>query len=966
MAKPLVIVESPAKAKTIAGFLGGEFTVESSIGHIRDLPRNAADVPPAYKGEPWARLGVDVDNDFKPLYVVSREKKDQVRKLKALLKDASELYLATDEDREGESIAWHLLEVLAPQVPVKRMVFHEITRPAIERAVRESRDLDRRLVDAQETRRILDRLYGYEVSPVLWKKVMPALSAGRVQSVATRLLVERERARMRFVTGAYWDLTGTFEAVGKDDEVAFEATMVGLGGRRLVTGKDFDASGQVSRTDAVRLDEPAARALVGRLDGAAFSVRSVEEKPWRRSPAPPFMTSTLQQEAGRKLRFPSARTMRVAQDLYESGFITYMRTDSTTLSEQALNAARAQAGELYGSRYVPAQPRRYEKKVKNAQEAHEAIRPAGESFRTPAQTNLSGDARRLYELIWMRTVASQMADAAGQSVQVRLGATAAAGTAVGALAPEAADVEFATSGRTITFPGFLRAYVEGSDDPDADLGDRDVRLPVLERGDALGVDAMVAAGHETQPPARYTEASLVKALEEMGVGRPSTYASIMGTIQDRGYVWKKGSALVPSWTSFAVVGLLEQHFARLVDYNFTASMEEDLDEIARGAEESVPWLTRFYFGDGPVPPAAGPAGAVGEGSATAVGLLERPADGPAPTPFSGSDPESLAGLKRMVSENLGDIDAREINSIVIGADPDGHPVVVRVGRYGPYVQRGEDRASIPEDLTPDELTVPRALELIEAGSTDREVGTHPDSGLPILVRAGRYGPYVQVGEADAVEGKPQTASLLRDMDPSTLSMDDALKVLSLPRVVGTDPASGEEIVATNGRYGPYIKKGTDSRSLGSEDELFSVDLAAALAIFAQPKTRRGQSSAAPLKELGPDPVSGGPIVLKEGRFGPYVTDGETNASLRKGDAVESLTAERAHELLADRRAAGPAKKRAAKKAPARKAPARKATAGKAATATKAAGVKKAAGGAKKAAGTKKATATRAATKKAAG
>jgi DNA topoisomerase-1 len=977
MAKPLVIVESPAKAKTIAGFLGGEFTVESSIGHIRDLPRNAADVPPAYKGESWARLGVDVDNDFKPLYVVSREKKDQVRKLKALLKDASELYLATDEDREGESIAWHLLEVLAPQVPVKRMVFHEITRPAIERAVRESRDLDRRLVDAQETRRILDRLYGYEVSPVLWKKVMPALSAGRVQSVATRLLVERERARMRFVTGAYWDLTGTFEAVGKGDEVAFEATTVGLDGRRLVTGKDFDASGQVSRTDVVRLDEPAARALVGRLDGAAFSVRSVEEKPWRRSPAPPFMTSTLQQEAGRKLRFPSARTMRVAQDLYESGFITYMRTDSTTLSDQALNAARAQAGELYGSQYVPAQPRRYEKKVKNAQEAHEAIRPAGESFRTPAQTNLSGDARRLYELIWMRTVASQMADSAGQSVQVRLGAVAAAGTAVGALGAGTADVEFATSGRTITFPGFLRAYVEGSDDPDADLGDRDVRLPVLAVGDALGVEGMEAAGHETQPPARYTEASLVKALEEMGVGRPSTYASIMGTIQDRGYVWKKGSALIPSWTSFAVVGLLEQHFARLVDYNFTASMEEDLDEIARGSEESVPWLTRFYFGHEPVPPPAGTPGPAGAAPA-AVALLDRPAEGPAPAPFSGSDPESLAGLKRMVSENLGDIDAREINSIVIGADPDGHPVVVRVGRYGPYVQRDEDRASIPEDLTPDELTVPKALELLEAGSTDREVGPHPDSGLPVLVRAGRYGPYVQVGEADQVEGKPQTASLLRDMDPATLSMDEALKVLSLPRLVGTDPATGEEIVATNGRYGPYIKKGTDSRSLGSEDELFSIDLSAAQAIFAQPKTRRGQTSTAPLKELGPDPVSGGAILLKEGRFGPYVTDGETNASLRKGDAVESLTAERAHELLADRRAAGPAKKRGAKKAPAGRAPAKK-VAKKATTATKAAGpakkatatrkvggVKKAAA-AKKAGGVEKATAaTRVAPKKAAG
>jgi DNA topoisomerase-1 len=943
MAKPLVIVESPAKAKTIAGFLGSEFTVESSIGHIRDLPRNAADVPPAYKGESWARLGVDVDNDFKPLYVVSREKKDQVRKLKSLLKDASELYLATDEDREGESIAWHLLEVLAPQVPVKRMVFHEITRPAIERAVRESRDLDRRLVDAQETRRILDRLYGYEVSPVLWKKVMPALSAGRVQSVATRLLVERERARMRFVTASYWDLTGTFEAAGKGavdgatpgvgDDVAFEATMVALDGRRLVTGKDFDADGVAARADAVRLDEVSARALVGRLDGAAFSVRSVEEKPWRRSPAAPFMTSTLQQEAGRKLRFPSARTMRVAQDLYESGYITYMRTDSTTLSDQAIGAARAQAAELYGPQYVPGQPRRYEKKVKNAQEAHEAIRPAGETFRTPAQTGLSGDARRLYELIWMRTVASQMADANGQSVQVRLGATAAAsdaarssGTSVLDAGP--LDVEFATSGRTITFPGFLRAYVEGSDDPDADLGDRDVRLPILAVGDALSVDELVAVGHETQPPARFTEASLVKALEEMGVGRPSTYASIMDTIQARGYVWKKGSALVPSWTAFAVVGLLEQHFARLVDYGFTASMEEDLDEIAKGAEESVPWLSRFYFGDGVVPGGDGASADSGR-APTAVGVLDRPEPAPVVAPFSGSDPESLAGLKRMVSENLGEIDAREINSIVLGADAEGHPVVVRVGRYGPYVQRGEDRASVPEDLAPDELTVPKALQLLEAGSSDREIGVHPDSGLPILVRAGRFGPYVQVGDADHVDGKPQTASLLQSMDPATLTLADALKVLSLPRVVGVDPESGEEIVATNGRYGPYLKKGTDSRSLPSQDELFTIDLPAALAIFAQPKTRRGQASAAPLRELGPDPVTGGVILLKDGRFGPYVTDGETNASLRKGDVVDAITPERAAELLADRRAAGPStRKRAAKKAAggAKKAVAKKAAA----------------------------------------
>jgi DNA topoisomerase I len=951
MAKPLVIVESPAKAKTIAGFLGGDFTVESSIGHIRDLPRNAADVPAAYKGEAWASLGVDVDHDFKPLYVVSPEKREQVRKLKSLLKDASELYLATDEDREGESIAWHLLEVLAPRVPVKRMVFHEITRPAIERAVRESRDLDRRLVDAQETRRILDRLYGYEVSPVLWKKIMPSLSAGRVQSVAIRLLVERERARMRFVNASYWDLAGTFVAEGKED-AAFGATLVAVGGHRLVSGRDFGEDGTLnaSSAEAVRLDAAAANALVGRLDDSSFAVRSVEERPWRRSPAPPFMTSTLQQEAGRKLRFSSARTMRVAQDLYESGFITYMRTDSTTLSEQALSAARAQAAELYGPSYVPTAPRQYNKKVKNAQEAHEAIRPAGETFRTPAQTGLSGDARRLYELVWMRTVASQMADANGQSVQVRIAAQAAPGAAVGALGAGALDVEFATSGRTITFPGFLRAYVEGSDDPDAELGDREVRLPVLIEGDVLAATAMEATGHETQPPARFTEASLVKALEEMGVGRPSTYASIMDTVQARGYVWKKGSALVPSWTAFAVVGLLEQHFARLVDYNFTASMEEDLDEIARGAEESVPWLSNFYFGS--LPPVAPDGTATSNGAAVAV--------------VDGADPASDAGLKRMVSENLGEIDAREINSIVIGADAEGQLVVVRVGRYGPYVQRGDDRASIPEDLAPDELTVARAVELLEAGSTDRQVGAHPDSGLPILVRAGRFGPYVQVGEAEQVDGKPQTASLLRTMDPATLTMDEALKVLSLPRAVGTDPGSGQEIVATIGRYGPYIKMGTDSRSLASEEDVFSVDLPSALGIFAQPKQRRGQATAAPLRELGPDPSSGGAILLKDGRFGPYVTDGETNASLRKGDTVEGLTPERAHELLADRRAAGPSTKKrgATKKAAskstgtAKKSTVRKSgTAAAKATGSKVVGARKAAGSsaaAKKAAGVKKA------------
>ncbi|HUJ64133.1 MAG TPA: type I DNA topoisomerase [Acidimicrobiales bacterium] len=905
MPKPLVIVESPAKAKTIASYLGNDYHVESSIGHIRDLPRNAADVPAAYKGEPWSRLGVDVDNDFKPLYVVSRDKKDQVRKLKALVKDASELYLATDEDREGESIAWHLSEVLAPRIPVKRMVFHEITRPAIERAVRDWRDLDRRLVDAQETRRVLDRLYGYEVSPVLWKKVMPALSAGRVQSPATRLLVERERARMRFVSASYWDLAGRFEDAeeGRRDGGAFGAGLVALDGRRLVSGRDFEEDGTVSagRVDeVVRLDEDEARALAGRLEDSEFTVRSVDEKPWRRTPHAPFMTSTLQQEAGRKLRFSAHRTMRVAQDLYESGFITYMRTDSTTLSAEALSAARSQARALFGDAFVPAQPRRYDNKVKNAQEAHEAIRPAGDVFRTPDQTGLHGDQRRLYELVWMRTLASQMADAVGQSVVVRLGGESSTGE----------DAEFGTSGRVITFPGFLRAYVEGADDPDAELEDREVRLPALAVGDRLVVESLTVEGHATQPPARYTEASLVKALEDMGVGRPSTYSSILDTIQARGYVWKKGTALVPSWTAFAVIGLLERHFGELVDYGFTASMEEDLDEIASGDCESVPWLTRFYFGDG------------------------------------------QPGLKQLVSDHLGQIDAREINSVAIGGPDSG--VVVRVGRYGPYVQRGDERAPVPEDLAPDELTVARAVELLEAGSTDREVGVDPDSGLPVVVRAGRFGPYVQVGSPEDLSGKPRTASLLRAMDPATVTLEDALRLLSLPRVVGVDPSDHEEIVATNGRYGPYLKKGQDSRSLDSEDQLFTVGLDEALALFAQPKGRRGGGgSAAPLRELGTDPTSGAPILLKDGRFGPYVTDGTTNASLRKGDTVDGMTPDRAIELLADRRAAPPRAGRPAKRAGTKKGAAKKAATKKAAAtrsgATNAAGASKGAGATKGAA-----------------
>ena len=863
MPKPLVIVESPAKARTISGFLGRDYVVESSVGHIRDLPRNAADVPAAYKGEAWARLGVDTENDFKPLYVVAKEKKDVVKRLKDLVKDASEVYLATDEDREGESIAWHLLEVLAPRVPVRRMVFHEITRQAIERAVEDWRELDRRLVDAQEARRILDRLYGYEVSPVLWKKVMPRLSAGRVQSVATRILVERERARMRFRAAGWWDLEGVFEKVG---EGRFTAGLVAVDGKRVATGKDFTEDGALKEgTDVLRLDEDGATGLGERLRAAEFAVRSVDEKPYTRKPSAPFMTSTLQQEASRKLRFGSQRTMQVAQRLYENGYITYMRTDSTTLSESALNAARAQARDLYGAESVPDAPRRYEKKVKNAQEAHEAIRPAGDTFRTPDQVSseLGGDEFRLYDLIWKRTIASQMADARGFSVQVRVGGTSSQGE----------DAEFAASGKVITFPGFLRAYVEGSDDPEADLDDQEARLPQLAQGDALAANSIEPKGHTTQPPARYTEATLVKALEELGVGRPSTYASIIGTIQDRGYVWKKGTALVPSFVAFSVVGLLEQHFGKLVDYGFTASMEDDLDEIASGDEEAIPWLRRFYFGNG------------------------------------------QAGLKTIVSERLGEIDAREVNSIKIGADPDGEDIVVRVGRYGPYLQRGEDRASVPEDLAPDELTIEKAVELLSAPSGDREIGNDPETGLPIVAKGGRYGPYVQLGDPESAD-KPKTASLLRTMSLDTVTLEDALRLLSLPRVVGVDPSDGQEISALNGRYGPYLKKGNDSRSLESEEQMFTVTLEEALTLFAAPKRGRGRGAAAPpLREIGVDPATEKPIVLKEGRYGPYLTDGEVNVSLPKGETVEGVTLERAAELLADKRAKGPSKPRkAAKKA----------------------------------------------------
>ncbi|MET9958856.1 type I DNA topoisomerase [Streptomyces sp. NPDC006326] len=900
----LVIVESPAKAKTIKGYLGPGYVVEASVGHIRDLPNGAAEVPDKYTGE-VRRLGVDVEHDFQPIYVVNADKKAQVRKLKELLAESDELFLATDEDREGEAIAWHLQEVLKPKVPVHRMVFHEITKDAIRDAVANPRELNQRMVDAQETRRILDRLYGYEVSPVLWKKVMPRLSAGRVQSVATRLVVERERERIAFRSAEYWDLTGTFStgrAGDPSDPSSLVARLNTVDGKRIAQGRDFGANGQL-KSEVLHLDEANARALAAALEGASFAVRSVESKPYRRSPYAPFRTTTLQQEASRKLGFGAKATMQVAQKLYENGFITYMRTDSTTLSETAVAAARAQVTQLYGADYLPEKPRVYAGKVKNAQEAHEAIRPSGDRFRTPAETGLTGDQFRLYELIWKRTVASQMKDAVGNSVTVKIGGRASDGR----------DAEFTASGKTITFHGFMKAYVEGADDPNAELDDREKRLPQVAEGDALSAEEITADGHSTKPPARYTEASLVKELEEREIGRPSTYASIIGTILDRGYVFKKGTALVPSFLSFAVVNLLETHFGRLVDYDFTAKMEDDLDRIARGEAQAVPWLKRFYFGS--------------EDASAVV-----PADG-----------DHLGGLKELVTD-LGAIDAREISSF-----PVGEGIVLRVGRYGPYVERGEkdaeghQRADVPDDLAPDELTVEYAEELFAKPSGEFELGKDPVSGNQIVAKDGRYGPYVTeiLPEGTPKTGKnavkPRTASLFKSMSLDTVTLDDALKLMSLPRVVGTD-AEGVEITAQNGRYGPYLKKGTDSRSLETEDQLFSITLEEALAIYAQPKQRGRAAAKPPLKELGTDPVSERPVVVKDGRFGPYVTDGETNATLRRDDDVETITPERGYELLAEKRAKGPAKK-TAKKAPAKKATAKKAPAKKA-TATKTAAAKK--------------------------
>nr|WP_198152053.1 type I DNA topoisomerase [Kibdelosporangium sp. MJ126-NF4] len=896
----LVIVESPAKARKIASYLGRNFVVESSKGHIRDLPRKAAEVPAKYKGESWANLGVNVDGGFEPIYIVTPDKKSTVTELKEALKDVDEVYLATDGDREGEAIAWHLLETLKPKVPVRRMVFYEITEAAIREAAASTRELDQDLVDAQETRRILDRLYGYEVSPVLWKKVMPRLSAGRVQSVATRIVVQRERERMAFVSASYWDIAATMDAGEKADTRNFGARLIAVDGSRLATGRDFGPDGKLKNAGDVRLlDETEARRLAAALDGVDTRVASVEEKPYTRKPYAPFMTSTLQQEASRKLRFSADTTMRVAQRLYENGYITYMRTDSTTLSETAITAARAQAESLYGKEFVHPTPRQYTRKVKNAQEAHEAIRPAGEVFRTPGQVanELQSDEFRLYELIWQRTIASQMADVRGTTMTVRIIGTAASGE----------ECTFSASGRTITFAGFLKAYVETVDsEQGGEADDAESRLPRLVKDQPLTATDLTADGHSTNPPPRYTEASLIKALEELGIGRPSTYSPTISTIQARGYVWKKGAALVPSWIAFAVVGLMEQHFGRLVDYDFTATLEDELDGIAAGRQERNDWLSGFYFGG-----AVGPEGSVGRSG----------------------------GLKKLVGTGVDEIDPRLVNSIPMFDDSEGRKVVVRVGRFGPYLEReiadGPDgevtaqRANLPEELPPDELTLEIAEQLFATPQEGRSLGTDPVSGHEIVAKDGRFGPYVtEVLPEDNgnKKVKPRTGSLFKSMTLTDVTLEDALKLLSLPRVVGKDPASGEEITAQNGRYGPYLKKGTDSRSLTGEDQIFTVTLDEALKIYSEPK-KRGRAAAAsapPLKEMGNDPVSGKPMVVKDGRFGPYVTDGEFNASLRKSDSVEGLTDERAAELLAEKRAKGPAPK----KTPAR----RKTTTTKAATA----------------------------------
>lgn len=951
--KTLVIVESPAKAKTIAQYLGEGYEVQASVGHIRDLiePKN---LPPELKKGSLGKFSVDVENGFEPHYVVSEEKKRTVAELKRGLKDATELILATDEDREGEAIAWHLLQVLKPKVPVKRMVFHEITKDAIEHAKNNTRELDTALVDAQETRRILDRLYGYEISPVLWRKVGPGLSAGRVQSAATRLVVDRERERLAFVAAGYWDLTARLaQNTSAEKNTDFESRLVRINGSRVATGRDFDDTGKL-KDKVVALDEASAQTLSAALNESAvdLTVTSVESKPYTRRPAAPFTTSTMQQEAARKLRFSSRQTMSVAQSLYENGYITYMRTDSPGLSQQAISAARAQATKLYGADTIPEKPRVYAGKNKSAQEAHEAIRPSGETFRTPSelQSTLRGNEWKLYDLIWKRTVASQMADAKGLTASVVITATRSDGAALaetGAVA-KVANAEFVSTGTVITFRGFMAAYEESQDEDRNQVAEpAEAKLPPLKEGEVLTLIDIEAKGHETSPPPRYTEASLIKTLEELGIGRPSTFTATISTIVDRGYVTPRGTSLIPNWIAFSVVRLLEQYFSDLVEYQFTADMEADLDRIAGGEADRVEWLKGFYFGN-----------------------------------------ESHRGL-RTVIDNLGEIDARDINSITIAEG-----ITLRIGKYGPYLEAPSDdpetprRVNIPQDLAPDELTAAKAKELIEAPVIgDRVIGVNPETGKQVVAKDGRFGPYItelepeptaediaaaeaeaaaaEIAHAEAALKKPtaaalkkataaaeaagttveeelikakrrpaakkvvatkaRTASIFKTMDLATVDLDTALKLLSLPRVVGTDPETGAEILAQNGKFGPYLKKGTDTRSLDSEDQIFEIELQGAIDLYAQPKYGARKASSA-LKEFEADPVSGKPIRIKDGRFGAYVTDGVTNVTIPRGEEIEDIDFDRAVEMLADKRAKGPAKPRAkapAKRAPAKRAPAKK-------------------------------------------
>jgi len=907
MGKTLVIVESPTKAKTLERFLGDEYLVESSVGHVRDLPANASEVPAAFKKTPWGRLGVNVEEDFKPLYVVSSNKKKRITDLKRLMKEADLLLLATDEDREGEAISWHLIELLAPKIPFRRMVFHEITEAAIESALEDTRELNGDLVSAQEARRIIDRLYGYEVSPILWRKVAPRLSAGRVQSVAIRMLVERERARMRFTAAAYWDLLATFKT---QQGQSFDARLVTVDGVRLAEGRDFDPDSGKLVKEARHLEQEEAERLAGALIKGEFSVASVEEKAFTRSPAPPFTTSTLQQEGNRKLRFDARRTMRAAQRLYESGFITYMRTDSVALSQQALDSARETIRDSYGADYLPEQPRTYKNKVKNAQEAHEAIRPAGEKMASPDEVRrkLGEDESRIYELIWKRTLASQMMDARGRRRTLRVATT-----------HEGSDFVFQATGTTIDFPGFLRAYVEGTDDPAAALAEKETILPPVVEGEGLTPGGVEADEHSTTPPARLTEATLVKALEESGVGRPSTYASIIDTILRREYSFKKGTALVPTFTAMAVVGLMERHFTTLIDMEFTARMEDRLDAISRGEQQSLGYLKEFYKGEG--------------------------------------------GLEELVNQNVEEIDPRSVCSIQIGQDSEERPIIVRVGRYGPFLQREETTASLPDQTCPDDVTIEFAEKLLETSEKGEEpVGEHPETGEPIFLRSGRYGPYVQLGlPDDEAKTKPKMVSLLRGMSIEEMTLELALQLLELPRTLGQDD-DGVDVVAHNGRYGPYIKRGSDTRSLAPEDELLTLSLPRALDLLKQEKKGRGfRQQAKPIKVFEKvEALDGADVKLLDGRYGPYVTDGDVNASLpREFAKPETLELAQALELLdvaRERKGKKKTRKKAAKKKPAKKKAAKKKPAKKKAAKKKAA---------KKKAAKKKAAKKKAAKKKAA-